>query len=49
MLSIQQCRQHLGKDSLDMTDEQVEELRSDLYKMAELSLDVYFDKLKKKI
>lgn len=41
MLSIQKCRE-LIPGSEKYTDEQIEEIRTTLYGLAELALDVYF-------
>ena len=45
MLSIGDCREHLGNDGKDLTDEEVEKLRNSLYQLAELALDDYFRSL----
>jgi hypothetical protein len=46
MLSIEECRK-LIDDSEKYTDEEIVEIRKDLYEMAELALEVYFEKKKR--
>ena len=41
MLSIEKCRE-LIPNSVELSDKQVEELRTDLYGLAELALESYF-------
>jgi len=42
MLSIEDCREHLGSDGKDLSDEELEKLRDSLYQLAELALEDYF-------
>lgn len=46
MLSIQQCRE-LIPDSDKLTDEEVEVIRKDHYRMIELIWDVWFEEKKR--
>lgn len=48
MLSLEECRKYLPEEEFDMTDERLLELRDQLYGMAELALDDYFDSKKSK-
>ena len=43
MLSIEQCRE-LIDDNHDLSDEEILQLRKELYDMAQLAFEVYFDK-----
>ena len=40
MLSIEECRQLLGADARDLTDEQVRELRGQMYRLASIAVDM---------
>ncbi len=43
MISIEECRQLIpGSDK--MSDEEIWQLRKELYELAELALEVYFEK-----
>lgn len=44
MISIEKCRELLEDETL--TDQQVTDSRDSLYRIAELSLDDYFERLK---
>ncbi len=46
MLSIEKCREILGDKAIDMSDEQIIELRDSLYNLGEMALDQYFEDLK---
>jgi len=46
MLSLDEMREHLPPDE-KYTDEYLTRLRADLYAMAELALDCYFEEKKK--
>lgn len=42
MLSLEKCREYLGKDS-KLSDEQLESLRTDLYALADIAINSYFE------
>jgi len=42
MISVEECRKILGENFSSMTDEQIGDLRNDLYKLAESVMDKYF-------
>ncbi len=46
MLSIEDCREHLGNDGKDLSDEELEKLRDSLYQLSEIILDDYLESLK---
>ncbi len=41
MISIEECRKILGESCSSMTDEQIEDLRNNLYKLTESVIDKY--------
>ncbi len=43
MLSIEKCREILGKEAVDMSDERIMELRDSLYVLGKMALDQYFE------
>lgn len=47
MLSIEKCRELLDEGE-KYSDREIEEIRASLYEMAGLSLEDYFDRIKKK-
>lgn len=48
MFSIEKCRE-LIPSSVALTDKQTEELRDDLYGLAELALEKYFNEKREKL
>ena len=46
MISIEECRKHLGDKGNQMSDEEVEKIRDSLYGLAELALECYFENKK---
>ncbi len=48
MLSIEKCRGLLDNGK-EYSDKEIEEIRASLYELAELSLEDYFDTIKKQI
>lgn len=49
MFTIEKCREVLGYTAIDMSDEQITELRDSLYVLGEMALDQYFEDLKNNI
>jgi hypothetical protein len=47
ILSVKEARKLLGKDAVNMTDEQINELVEQTHDLAKLALDVARDKLVK--
>ncbi len=45
MLSVQECRE-LIDDSENLSNDEIEKIKRDLYDMAELALELYFKKKK---
>lgn len=49
MLSLKECRKYMHEDEVEISDERLLELRGQLYGIAELALEDYFDeKIKEK-
>jgi len=49
MISIEKCRKLLETDNEKFTDDEIVKIREQLYKLAELSLDSYFEEIKKSV
>ena len=47
MLSLEECRQILGKDC-NLQDKELEDLRHDLYALAEITIDSFQEKQRAK-
>ena len=48
MISVEKCRELIGLDDKKLSDEEIIKIRSSLYELAELSLECYFEKSKKR-
>ena len=47
MLSVEQCKKHLANN--DYTDEQIEEIRENLYQLANVFVEEYLQSKKKNL
>lgn len=46
MISMEKCRELIGEKAESMTDDEIARIREDLYGLAELALESYFEKKK---
>lgn len=47
MIPIEKCKEILGDNAIDLSDEQIIELRDSLYVLGEMALEQYFEDYKK--
>lgn len=43
MLTIEECRKHLADTGKNLTDKEIEKLRSELYQIVSMLLDNYYE------